>query len=654
MEALTIRDVELTGKNVLMRVDFNVPLDKKTNQVTDDTRIRAALPTIRYALEKGARVILLSHLGRPKGGPDPKYSLLPVVSALSALLEKPVLFSSVFVGEESEQKVRKLQNGEVLLLENTRFDPREEKNDKGLSRELATYGDLLINDAFGTAHRAHASNVGVADYLPSYSGFLMEKELRFLGKLVEKPEHPYVAVLGGAKVSDKIGVIENLLTKADRLLIGGAMMFTFWKALGFETGSSLVEEDKIPLAKALLEKAREQSVEILLPIDVVVSEKMESGQITRTVTREAGVPRGWMGLDIGERTIALFKEAMKGAKTIVWNGPMGVFELPEFEEGTRAIAVALSERKDATTVVGGGDSAAAIAKFGLEEEVTHVSTGGGASLEMLEGKEMPGVASLCVRKSRKMVVAGNWKMYKTPDEAGAFARRLLQVLPKSFEPVEVVLCPPYVDLHAVRDVLVGTPLAIGAQNVYPAEEGAFTGEISPRMLVASGVRYVIVGHSERRAIFKETNDFINTKLKSLLASGLTPIFCVGETLSQRESGETLSVLDNQVTEGLKGLPAPDVEKIAIAYEPVWAIGTGKVALPWQAQEACSRIREKLSDLYGAEVASKVSILYGGSIKPENFASLMARPDVDGGLVGGASLQESFADLVKTALTFRPI
>jgi len=651
MEALTIRDVELTGKNVLMRVDFNVPLDKKTNQVTDDTRIRAALPTIQYAMEKGGRVILMSHLGRPKGGPDPKYSLLPVVSALSELLGKPVQFSNVFVGEESEKKIRQLQNGEVLLLENTRFDPGEEKNDKNLSQQLASYGDLLINDAFGTAHRAHASNVGVADFLPSYSGFLMEKEIQFLGKVVEQPDHPYVAILGGAKVSDKIGVIETLMNKADKLLIGGAMMFTFWRALGYETGNSLVEEDKIALAKELLEKAKERSVEILLPIDALIAEKMESGQPVRTVTRESGVPGGWMGLDIGEKSIALFKEALKEAETVIWNGPMGVFEIPEFEKGTHAIALALTELKEATTVVGGGDSAAAMAKFGLEKKVTHVSTGGGASLEMLEGKEMPGVASISVKKNRKIIVAGNWKMYKTPEEAGQFVRRLLQVLPKKTKPVEVVLCPPYVDLYTVRDILIGTDLAIGAQNVYPVNEGAFTGEISPRMLADSAVRYVIIGHSERRAIFKETNAFVNEKLKSVLACHLTPIFCVGETSYERENGQTLTVLNTQVAEGLIDLSASEALKVVIAYEPVWAIGTGKVATPQQAQEACFWIREKLRALYGAEVAAQISILYGGSIKPDNFASLMARADVDGGLVGGASLKESFADLVNTALMY---
>jgi len=401
MEKLTIRDVALTGKSILMRVDFNVPLDKKTNQVADDTRIRAALPTIQYALENGGKVILMSHLGRPKGGPDPKYSLQPVVSALSALLGKPVQFSTVFVGEESEKRVRQLQNGEVLLLENTRFDPGEERNDKTLSQKLASYGDLLINDAFGTAHRAHASNVGVADYLPSYSGFLMEKEIRFLGKVVEQPDHPYLAILGGAKVSDKIGVIESLLNKADKLLIGGAMMFTFWRALRYKTGNSLVEEDKIALAAELLEKAKNRCVDILLPVDAVIAEKMETGQTVRTVSGEQGVPEGWMGLDIGERSIALFKEALKDAKTVVWNGPMGVFEIPEFEKGTEAVALSLAELKTATTVVGGGDSAAAIAKFGLENQVTHVSTGGGASLEMLEGKEMPGVASISVKKNVK-------------------------------------------------------------------------------------------------------------------------------------------------------------------------------------------------------------------------------------------------------------
>ena len=398
MEKLTIRDVKLDGKRCLMRVDFNVPLDKQTHEVTDDNRIRGALPTIQYAIDNGAKVILMSHLGRPKGERKPEFSLKPVADRLTELLGQEVIFVENLIGEDVTQAVNDLQKGQVILLENTRFEKGEKKNDPDLSKQLAKLGDVHVNDAFGTAHRAHASNVGVADYLVSVSGFLLEKEIEFLGNVVENPEKPYVAILGGAKVSDKIGVIENLITKADKLIIGGAMMFTFWKAKGYETGNSLVEEDKIELAKELMERAEKHGVELILPVDALVAEKMEKGAQTKTVSAQEGVPDGMMGLDIGEASIKLFKDALKDAKTVIWNGPMGVFEIEDFAKGTESIAKTLAEMKDAKTVIGGGDSAAAIAKFGLKDKVTHVSTGGGASLEMLEGKELPGVSSLSDKK----------------------------------------------------------------------------------------------------------------------------------------------------------------------------------------------------------------------------------------------------------------
>jgi triosephosphate isomerase len=355
-----------------------------------------------------------------------------------------------------------------------------------------------------------------------------------------------------------------------------------------------------------------------------------------------------MGLDIGPESIRIFIDALKDAKTVVWNGPMGVFEIADFEEGTKAVAINLAELKNAVTVVGGGDSAAAIAKFELEDRVSHVSTGGGASLEMLEGKEMPGVASISEKKNRRVIVAGNWKMYKTPGEAAVFTRKLLQALLEETHTVETVLCPPYVDLPVVMDVVTGTAIRVGAQNLYPLMEGAITGEISPQMLKDLNVAYVILGHSERRAIFKETNGFISEKLKSALKNGLLPIYCVGETLDERENGETFKILETQLKEGLLGLENTEISKVIIAYEPIWAIGTGKVATPIQAQEACKMIRNTIEELYNLEIAVKIPILYGGSIKPENFLSIMAREDVDGGLVGGASLKESFSELIKIA------
>ncbi|EKF49411.1 phosphoglycerate kinase [Thermosipho africanus H17ap60334] len=398
MEKLTIRDIDLKGKRVIMRVDFNVPM--KDGEITDDTRIVEALPTIKYAIENGAIVILLSHLGRPKGERKPEFSLAPVAKRLSEILGKEVTFIPELYGEIVNEKVKNAKEGDVILLENTRFDKGETKNDPELAKKWAEIADLHVNDAFGTAHRAHASNVGIAQYIPSVAGFLMEKEIKFLSKATTNPEKPYVVVLGGAKVSDKIGVITNLLDKADKILIGGAMMFTFLKSLGYNVGSSLVEDDKLDLAKRILEQAKEKGTEIVLPVDAVCAQKIEAGVETKTIDIKDGIPEGWMGLDIGPKTVELFRNSISGAKTIVWNGPMGVFEIEDFSNGTKEVAIAIAEEtsKGATTIIGGGDSAAAIAKFGLKDKVSHVSTGGGASLEFLEGKELPGIASIANKK----------------------------------------------------------------------------------------------------------------------------------------------------------------------------------------------------------------------------------------------------------------
>jgi len=400
MEKLTIRDVDLKGKKVIMRVDFNVPV--KDGVVTDDTRIVEAIPTIKYALDNGAKVILLSHLGRPKGGPDPKYTVKPAVDRLSQLLGKEVKFVPALYGEEVEKAVADLKEGEVLMLENTRFDEGEEKNNLELAKKWADLADIHVNDAFGTAHRAHASNVGIAQYIPSVAGFLMEKEIKFLAKATLNPDKPYVVVLGGAKVSDKIGVITNLLNKADRIIIGGAMMFTFWRALGKKTGNSLVEEDKIDLAKQLLAQAKEKSVELVIPTDAVCAQRMEAGVEKKVFTCDEGIPEGWMGLDVGPASLEVIKSKLADAKTVVWNGPLGVFEIPDFEVGTRVVAEFIGSltEKGVTTVVGGGDSAAAVSQFGLEKKFSHVSTGGGASLEFLEGKELPGIASIADKKNK--------------------------------------------------------------------------------------------------------------------------------------------------------------------------------------------------------------------------------------------------------------
>ena len=390
----SIRDVSFAGKKVLLRVDFNVPLDKATHEITNDKRIRAALPTIRYLLDDGAALIVCSHLGKPKKDPDPKANLTlsRVAVRFAELLGRDVQFAEDTIGPDAKAKAAALKAGEVLLLENTRFDPREEKNDPEFAKELASMADVYVSDAFGAVHRAHASTAGVADYLPAYCGFLVEKELSALGGAMEDPQRPLVAVLGGAKISDKLAVIENLLEKADTLIIGGGMAFTFLKAKGYEVGSSLLDEEKIGYCADMMKKAAEKNVQLLLPVDVVAADSFAADAQSRIVPANA-IPAGWMGLDIGPETQKLFGEAVKNAGTVIWNGPMGVFEFPAFARGTEAVAAAMAECKG-VTVVGGGDSASAIEKMGYGDKVTHVSTGGGASLEFMEGKTLPGVACL--------------------------------------------------------------------------------------------------------------------------------------------------------------------------------------------------------------------------------------------------------------------
>jgi len=395
MKKLSIRDLELSGKRVFIRADFNVPL--ANGKVEDDTRIRATLPTLKLAIDRGARLVIASHLGRPKGKPESKYSLAPVAERLKELLGKPVIFASDCVGQEPESRTKALKNGHVLLLENVRFHAEEEQNDEGFSRQLAALCDgIYVDDAFGSAHRAHASVVGITKFVrQAAAGLLMEQELEYLGKALTNPERPFLAILGGAKVSDKIEVIQNLIKIANTILIGGAMAYTFFRAKGFTTGKSLVEEDKIDLALTLLGEAVERGSRIVLPIDHVLARSTEEGAQTQ-LTGVEGTPADWMGLDIGPKTIELFRKEISAARTIVWNGPLGMFEKPTFARGTMEIARAVADAtaKGATSIVGGGDSVAAIEQAGLADRISHISTGGGASLEFLAGRKLPGVEAL--------------------------------------------------------------------------------------------------------------------------------------------------------------------------------------------------------------------------------------------------------------------
>ncbi|NLK17438.1 MAG: phosphoglycerate kinase [Clostridiales bacterium] len=392
MNKKTIKDIDVKGKRALVRVDFNVPLDEN-KRITDENRINGALPTIEYLMERGAKVILCSHLGRPKGEFNMKYSLKPVADKLNELLGGKVTFASDVIGEAAQKAVAECNKGEVVMLENLRFHKEEEKNDPEFAKKLAAFGDIYVNDAFGTAHRAHASTEGVSHFIKdSVAGFLIAKELEIMGQALENPKRPFVAILGGVKVSDKIGVINNLFTKVDTLIIGGAMAYTFFKAKGYSVGDSLCELDKVELAKELMQKAEERKVRLLLPVDNVVAKEFSKEAPFMTVDSDK-IPDGWQGLDIGEKTRQLFADAIKDAGTVIWNGPMGVFEMPNFAEGTKAVARALAQ-SGAITIIGGGDSAAAVAQLGFADKMTHISTGGGASLEFMEGLELPGIACL--------------------------------------------------------------------------------------------------------------------------------------------------------------------------------------------------------------------------------------------------------------------
>ena len=391
MSKKTIRDIDLKGKKVLVRCDFNVPMDEEKN-ITDTTRIIAAIPTIKYLLENDCSIILCSHLGRPKGEFKPEFSLEPVAKELSKILGKEVMMAKDVIGEDAKSKASKLQPGEIMLLENVRFHREETDNDETFAKELASMAEVYVNDAFGSAHRAHASTAGVAKFLPAVSGFLIEKELKFLGDALNNPERPFVAILGGAKVSDKIGVIDSLLEKVDTLIIGGGMAYTFFKAQGYEVGNSICELDKLDLAKELMEKAKNKGVKLMLPVDTKVGKEFKPDTESKNVSWTE-IPADWEGFDIGEETIKIFSEEIKKAKTVIWNGPVGLFEFPQFSVGTNSIARLLATL-DATTIIGGGDSAAAVKKAGLSDKMTHISTGGGASLEFLEGKKLPGIECL--------------------------------------------------------------------------------------------------------------------------------------------------------------------------------------------------------------------------------------------------------------------
>lgn len=640
MDKKTVRDLDVAGKKVLVRVDFNVPLNDK-GEITDDTRITASLPTIQYLLEQKAAVILMAHLGRPKGQVKPELSLAPVAKHLGKLLGKKILFAPDCVGEAAQAAASKLKPGHILLLENLRFHKEEEKNDMEFAEKLASLADLYVNDGFGVSHRAHASVEGVTHFLPAAAGFLLEKEIQYVGQAVTNPLHPFVAIIGGAKVSDKIGVISNLLDKVDTLLIGGGMANTFLAAQGYKMGKSLVEEDKLGLAKELLAKAKKNKVNMLLPTDLVMAAAFapDAEHVTEKVKN---LNQAYMALDIGAETSKAYAEALADAKMIVWNGPMGVFEMDAFCKGTEAVAKAVAKSR-ATSIVGGGDSVAAIEKLGLAKRITHISTGGGASLEYLEGKVLPGVAAL--DDLRRKMIAGNWKMHKTVSEAVELAENIVMETNGTLN--EVVIFPPFTALETVADAIDGKHVGYGAQDLHWEDKGAFTGAVSGAMIADICAEYVLVGHSERRTIFGENEKIVASKIIAAYRNGLKPMLCVGENLAEREAGKTARKINMQLNSALRVISAEDAENLVVAYEPIWAIGSGKAATPEDALEVCTLIREKIGKIFTPDIARKVRILYGGSVNEKNAASFNLS-GIDGVLVGGASLKaDTFAAIVRS-------
>ena len=630
-----VEDLNVSGKRVIVRVDFNVPLDKKTGEITDDKRIKGALPTIKYLVDNGAKVILVSHLGRPKNGPELAFSMKPAADRLAELIGKPVTLAADVIGEDAKAKAAALQDGEILMLENVRFHKEETKNDPKFAAELASMADLYVNDAFGTAHRAHASTAGLANFLPSASGYLIEKEIKFIGGALANPERPFVAILGGSKVSDKIGVIENLIDKADTIIIGGGMAYTFAAAQGGSIGNSLCEPDKFDLAKELIAKAEAKGVKLLTPVDTVAADAFDANANSQVVDTMA-IPDGWMGLDIGPKTIEMFSAEIKAAKTVIWNGPAGVFEFEKFAVGTKALAQAIAE-SSAISIIGGGDSAAAVEKLGYADKVTHISTGGGASLEFIEGKVLPGIDCLNDKEIGRTFAAGNWKMNcGIPADAVKLIDELKPLVKDAT--AKIALGVPATALAAAVEATAYTNIKIAAQNCHFEEKGAFTGEISPLWLAKMGVTYCIIGHSERREYNAETDETVNKKALALLKYGVKPIICCGESLAQREAGETFDWIKGQIVGAFKDIPASKLCQITIAYEPIWAIGTGKTATDEQAEEVCKFIRGVIAELYCEKCAEAITIQYGGSCNAGNAAGLFAQADINGGLVGGASLK----------------
>ncbi|MBU4487029.1 MAG: triose-phosphate isomerase [Candidatus Delongbacteria bacterium] len=653
MNTLTIDSLELKGKKVLVRCDFNVPLDENL-KIRDDKRIVDALPTIKKIIYDGGKLILMSHFGRPKGKVVPEMSLKPVADRLSELLGKKVILAPDCIGDEVKDLVSKMNDGDVVLLENLRFHEEEEAGNEEFAAKLAELGEIYISDAFGVCHRAHASVSIIAKYFDKVaSGYLLKNEIEYIGGAMKNPQRPLAAILAGNKISGKIDVIMKLIDISDKIFIGGGIANTMLLAKGIEVGKSLVEADKVDIAREILKKAEIKGTKILLPLDMLCGKEFKNETELKYFDTDKQ-EKDWIAMGIGEKTVLNYKEELADCKTLIWNGPMSVFEFENFAKETFEIAEIIADytqNNGLISIIGGGDTAAAVKIAGLDDKYSHVSTGGGAAMEYMEGKKLPGIACLSTKgfdPNRRFLIAGNWKMNKTPRESIKFAKDLEKVMIND-DNVEIMVAPVFNSIYPVYSELKKTHIDIGSQDVFWENSGAYTGEVSVKMLKLSGVKYCIIGHSERRQYFGETDETVNKKIKAVLKEGLVPVICVGEMLEQREKGIEKQIVKDQIEGAFAGIELNDYLNVVIAYEPVWAIGTGKTATPEQAQEMHAFIRSILKDIYGNEFSQATRILYGGSLNVQNAKDLLSRPDIDGGLIGGASLKkDDFSKIVEIA------
>lgn len=648
MELRGLDQIALAGKTVLLRTDYNVPI--QNGKVHDDFRIRASLPTIEHLLKNNCRIIIVSHLGRPDGKATPEFSLRPVAQRLTDLLRKKISFAQTIA-------TAKNSDAQIIMLENLRFDPREEANDPMLAKELAELADVYVDDAFAAIHRAHASIVGVTKLLPSAAGLLVQAEVTALHDVLNKPKKPFLAIAGGAKVADKIELLEQLIAKANTLFVGGAMANTFLASQGISIGVSKYEEDELAEAKRLLAKARRNNVRVILPSDVVVAKKIEAGSESWTINL-SDIDADDIIVDIGPKTIKVALDTIKSGGTVLWNGPLGVDEIPEFAKGTLKLARGIIASKS-HSVIGGGDTADVLDKAGLHKKFSFVSTGGGAALELLAGKELPGLVALSGKidskpvheaapkttfkssfkpQKRDKLIVANWKANTTLSQAIKLAEAS-NLSAKNNPQTQVVICPPSIYTTLLRHGLGSLYLDFGVQDISQHEVGTHTGDL-PANIAAQVASYAIIGHSERRAQHHETDKVVAAKVVRALQAGLQPILCVGDRLVDKEHGHAQRHVQDQLEVALHNVTAEELDQVIIAYEPVWAIssgdGHGNVATPTDVEKMVAQIRLLLQSRFG-DASKNVRVLYGGSVNGDNSRAYTQIKGINGLLVGGASL-----------------